>query len=86
MFRFFFCLKDFILSIVHSISFNVKFLIFDILLDVASSTPHFGNVLYLITLVFQLLLVPLKESGLPSWYTSYSCPLLSFLAYDQDLL
>ena len=85
MFRFFFCLKDFILSIVHSISFNVKFLIFDILLDVASSTPHFGNVLYLITLVFQLLLVPL-ESGLPSWSTSFSYPLLSFLAYDQDLL
>ena len=31
MFRLFFCLKDFILSIIHSISFNVKFLIFKII-------------------------------------------------------
>ena len=31
MFRLFFCLKDFILSIIRSISFNVKFLIFKII-------------------------------------------------------
>ena len=41
MFRLFFCLKDFILSIIHSISFNVKFLIFKIINFLLTNTANF---------------------------------------------